>query len=80
MANAEKKAFEKKWNETAERDLVVAMLCSQASGGSLQLKWPVIHANMLAMGYTFTESAIKYVLQIPFRPSPLQILFSKYSS
>lgn len=51
--------IEKKWNENAERDVLMAMLCVNSSGGSIKANWNAVASAMKQMGYDFTESAIK---------------------
>jgi hypothetical protein len=49
---------EKKWNDAAERDVLMAMLCANSSGGSIKTNWAAVVKSMTEMGYDFSESAI----------------------
>jgi hypothetical protein len=53
--------IEKKWNDLSERDLLLAMVCANSTGNSIKVNWGTVHGTMTAMGYDFTESAIRYV-------------------
>jgi hypothetical protein len=53
--------IEKKWNDLSERDLLLAMVCANSTGNSIKVNWATVHVTMTAMGYDFTESAIRYV-------------------
>lgn len=68
MAPTEKKgggAFEKKWTDDAERDLIISMLCCSAgSGSNIKVDWSVVVNSMKELGYDFTKDAITLVSSV----------------
>ncbi|KAL7937482.1 hypothetical protein V8C35DRAFT_331231 [Trichoderma chlorosporum] len=49
---------EKKWDDTAERDLCVAMIQASQDGTKVRYNWPKVEDIMNGLGYSFTRDAM----------------------
>ncbi|KAM0486092.1 hypothetical protein ACHAPX_000794 [Trichoderma viride] len=49
---------EKKWDDSAERDLCMSMIYCNTESGKVRQNWPRIEEVMRGLGYTFTKDAM----------------------
>lgn len=52
---------EKKWDDSAERDLCVAIIQANQDGAKKTYNWPRVEEIMTTLGHTFTKDAMSYV-------------------
>ncbi|KAJ4859083.1 hypothetical protein T069G_07350 [Trichoderma breve] len=49
---------EKKWDDSAERDLCVAIIYANQDGAKKSYNWPRVEEIMTSLGHTFTKDAM----------------------